>query len=204
MPLQIPSAPPTADQALQAGMQRLPAHKKTMLFGAAGGAGVAEPAISLPHQVFLLHADDVLGGATIESSEPVAWRYLVDQQAPPGGAPAKATAEVSATESGHRFTHIQQGWIGEATLKVVQSVASRPEVAQGSFDLRLLRIPSLLVDALWLKNNRPGEDLVQPIASADKALDPALLYSASEFLIRLRDIASRKRRFDNRPPERAR
>lgn len=202
MPLQIPDAPVDANVALQRGISGLPSHARTALFSAAPDGGA--PAVSLPHQVFLLNADDIRGGAGPDFSKSVGWRYLVDQLPRTGGAIAKATAEVSTAGGSHRFAQLQHGWIGDATLRAVQSISEDSRVRDGSFELRMLRIPSLLVDSLWLKNTLPGQDLfkaiVSPFRPVHRELNPDVLYSADDFFGRVRKIAE-DRTFDNRPPD---
>ena len=199
MPLDIPQAPQAVGQALQLGMQRLPARTKNTFSTAAVGG--APSSASLPHEVFVMNTEDVVGGAGLDASRPAGWRYIVEQPAAGGGnGTARAAAEITSAGGAPKLSHLQHGWIGDATLQAVQAAAARPEVVQGSFDLRMLRVPSLLVDALWLKNKGAGQDLVMPIASRDNAIRPQQLYRADDFLEQLRRVAANKVPFDNAPP----
>ena len=197
MALNIPPAPLASAQALRQGLQALPErNKQTFMTEASGGA---PPEQTLPHQVFLMSAGDVLASGALDNSRPAAWRYILQQPADLKGGVARVTAEVTETQGGYRFANLQHGWITEATRNAVQYARSLPQVANGSFDLRMLRIPALLLDALWLKNRDQGEDLVVPIASRCPVVRPNTVYRPMEFLAAVKDLAAKVMSFDNQP-----
>ena len=56
-------------------------------------------------------------------------------------------------------------------------------------ELRLLRVPALYVDAVWLHYDEPGKDVLIPWR-APQVADPFVVYSAADFLARLAKAAA--------------
>lgn len=202
MPLETPQPPVEVNQSLREGLQRLPARNKHAFATAMGGGAV--PTISNPHHVFTMTPQQIASGVSLDAAKPTAWRYLLSQPTQDlaggsAGGSAVATAEVADQEGGPRFSNMQHGWIANATQRAIAVAQKLPEVTTGSFELRMLRLPPLYLDAIWLKNNAAGNDLVIPIASLSKQLVPYQPYSADDFLARIRDLAAQKLGFDNAP-----
>lgn len=198
MALTSPEPPPAAQQTLREGMERLPGRVKNAFSTAAAGGLSAE--VSSAHEIFSLNAEEISNGAGLDAAQPVGWRYLVNQPANAliGGSVA-AAAVVTGHEGSYEFSHLQHGWLASATARALAAAEKLPRVASEAFDVRLLSMPALFVDALWLKNTGAGEDLVVPIASLSKKLLPDQPYSPGEFLNILRDLSEERLQFDNAP-----
>jgi hypothetical protein len=81
----------------------------------------------------------------------------------------------------------------------MDSLANLAQVQSGNFEVRMLRVPSVdHIDALWLKNNGSGDDLVVPIASTSQELPTGRPLTAATFLDVLHRLAA-KPTFDNSP-----
>ena len=199
MALTAPTPPAASRQSLEEGLDRLPGRTKHAFITMA--AGGESPAVSEGHQIFTLNPQEIAGGAGLDAAQAVGWRYTVNQpSAGLLGGSAPATAEVAETDGVHRFSHLQQGWLADATRRAIAAAQSLPQVAGQPFELRLLRLPALLVDALWLKNTGGGEDLVVPIASLSKKLVAGQAYAPAQFLAITKDIsADKKPDFNNAP-----
>jgi hypothetical protein len=196
MALQIPQPPDKSRQALQQGLQRLPESRvRSFAVGLVGGA----PEISQPHQVFSMGLQDLAAGGGLDSAKSTGWRYLVTPAAPTGESRAVAAADVNEMGGSHQFAQWHEGWISEATHKAIEAAKQLPQVATGSYELRTLRLPALLLDALWLKDTTGNTDLIIPIASMESDVKAGKVYAAPDFLERIRAIARKKPSFDDRP-----
>jgi hypothetical protein len=170
---------------------------------AMGLAGGAPPTLSDPHQVFTMDRAELLGGAGLDKAKAVGWRYLGGPQGTlGGGAPSPSptvVAEVAVNKGVPSFSHRQEGWLAKRTRETMDLAAKLPQVNAGSYELRMLRLPSVqLTDAIWLKNKGAGKDIIIPIASKSPELAPGKVYKASDFLNITRELA-KEPSFDNSP-----
>jgi hypothetical protein len=161
-------------------------------------AGGAPPNVTVPQQLFVMGLDEVTQGASLDAARQTGWRYLLTKPPAMGGT-AVAAAEVHQVGNEHRFAQLQQGYLSEETRKAINIARSLPQVAGGNYELRALRIPALMVDAVWLKDQTGDNDLVLPIRSNVPALTDGQAYPEKEFLDRLQDAAAKKSAFDDRP-----
>ena len=192
MPLTIPTAPAAVHAAVQRGLQQLASRRKDAVWVGAVESGV--------YPVFILNKDDVLQMKSLNASRLAGWRYILEPAAStqPSGV-VKAAAEVTQVGGAFRFSHLQHGWLGDAMTRAISAAADAPAVANGTYEPRALRIPSLYVEALWLKDQAADDDLVMAIASPLSDILRVELYSVNEFLSRLRTLAEARPRFDDRP-----
>lgn len=197
MALENPQPPEESRQEAIKGLQR--SRKKGLGAGLLAGA---PPAVSDGHQVFTIDPREITAGAGLEAAKAAGWRYLVGQPAgiASGGStpPSAEVADVAEKNGLHTFSNSQTGRLVDATRKVMDEAARLPQVSAGSYEPRLLRIPSLYLDALWLKNLGAGEDLVVPIASKSSDLVAGQTYTGDSFINLVRELAQ-KPSFDNRP-----
>lgn len=197
MALKVPEPPQESRSTLQEGLKRLaPRAKDAFAMESLGGAPIN---VLNSHHVFVLNRDQ-LDVTKLNAAMPVGWGYVVGQSTENVTAESPvASAEVLERGGGHQFSHIQHGWLGKATQRAISVAEQLPQVIAGSYELRMLRVPSLYTDALWLKNLAAGRDLVVPIASANPEIQADRSYDAEEFLAIMRDIAAKKAGFDNSP-----
>ena len=102
---------------------------------------------------------------------------------------------------GAAFTHLNEGPFVQATADALAGLEDRPEVAAGSYQVRMVRIPALYVVALWLEDLDGDADLVLPLAPAPVFLDTGRLYGEREFLDVLAGPARERLAFDDTPQE---
>lgn len=128
-----------------------------------------------PHQVFTLGLDAVLGQG-MQEAQPTGWRFLVGD-----GRRILASAEVAAGPD--QSPSLNYGSYVNATAEAIDWIEELPDIAAGSFELRLLKVPALYVAAAWLVDDR---SLVVPLAPAPAYLDAGHSYPEQEFIAMLR------------------
>jgi hypothetical protein len=195
MALDIPVPPVTSRQKLVEGLQRMPGRPAdAKVYGLVGGAA---PDVSHSHQVFSLGLRDLVDGGGLGAAHGVGWRYLLVPSAPGGS--ALSAAEVKQVGDQHSFSQVQGGWLPEETRKVLETAETLPQVAQGDYELRTLRIPAIPLDAVWLKDKAGNNDLLLPIRSNVKDLVSGQVYAAPDFLAKVRDASAKTLAFNDRP-----
>jgi hypothetical protein len=157
------------------------------------GRGVAqsEPSeleLAVPHDVYTLGLDRLAAGVSIRDAEPVGQRFLVLD----GDTPI-SSAEV--TPEGGDF-QANEGPYVAATAAAIEQAEQDPELSDGRYELRLLRIPALYLMALWLKDDEGDGDLVIPLDPAPEPLEPGRHYRPDELMEELARMAEARTRFD--------
>jgi hypothetical protein len=113
-----------------------------------------------PHQVFTLGLTDLAAGKGLDAAKPTGWRYLVQE-----GDNVLASAEtVAGPREEQVFSAFNESRFVDSSAKAMRAVREFPEVGQGGFELRLLQLPGLYVQALWLHDPQGKGDLLQPLA----------------------------------------
>ena len=164
---------------------------------AVGGIG-GHVKVVLPHPVFDLGLDQVLGEKTLDDASRRGWRYLVMQ-----GPTAIAAAEVAPDASGgETVSAVNRGAFVAATLIELRRAEQLQSVQHGSFELRLLRIPALYIVALWLKDTPGDGDLLIPLEPVPNYLQRGQKYPAQQFLELAQRAAAVQANFDSRPVSR--
>jgi hypothetical protein len=180
--LHTPGLPEPALRAIQEGVDRLAGRPE---YGdrALGGADPAALEAAVPHDVYTLGLDAIAGGKGLGSAEPVGRRVLVME-----GARAVAAAELTDPEAGEGFS-ATEGPYTETTARAVREVEAWPVVADGDYDLRVLRLPALYLMALWLKDRDGDADLLVPLDPAPTGIEAGRGYASGELLGELRERA---------------
>lgn len=204
MPLQTPPPPTLTVETLRKGLDVFAARTgaKPVDRSFSEALGGAPPQISNAHQFFVAGLDQISTGQELDAAaQRVGWCFHVANAAlpGPGGAAPTRSADVVERDGQYSLAQINQGWITESTQKAVDYARTLPQVQAGSFELRALRLPALLLDTLWLKNLAGEGDLIVPIASKDPAIHPLTVIAAPEFLAYVRERARRKLEFNDRP-----
>jgi len=193
MPIKSSQPPNQAIDALQAGATRL---------RSVPGTEVTEPRplsltrnvvqqgdAGVPHQVFHLSLDDVLAGKGVSEARATGWRFLLGQQSAHNG----TVADVHGDGVAFEFGGLHHGPQAVKMIEVLQQAERLPGVRDGDFEPRLLRVPSLYVDAIWLKERRTGQDLIIPIPPSLPPLVVGQQYSAPDFEAVLKQEAAARK-----------
>jgi hypothetical protein len=156
------------------------------------GMAGSEPSrleLAVPHDVYSLGLDQLSAGATIQDAEPVGQRFLVVD----GDTPV-SSAEV--TPEGGAF-QANEGPFVAATLAAIEQAEQDPELTDGRYELRLLRIPALYLMALWLKDDDGDGDLVIPLDPSPEPLEAGRHYRPDELVAELARMAEARSEFDD-------
>lgn len=145
--------------------------------------------VDQPHPVYDLGADAIVAGRGLAAAVFSGFRYMVRD-----GGSAVAAAEIQADDQGNatRLTHVNTGPYVEATAHALTSVASRPEVGAGHYEVRVLRAAAIFVMALWLKPESGGGDILYPLPPTPDGLEAERPYSADEFMHVIRPLAQQR------------
>jgi hypothetical protein len=168
-----------------------------------GGMAFAVPhvekermSLASAHPVYNVGLDALTAGRPLIEAQQTGWRYLVHSD----GATV-ASSEVSVDSAGRptAFARVNEGPFVGATVQALGQIGQRPEVAQGNYEIRLLKVPALYVVALWLKDLNGDRDLVIPLAPAPPYLVPGRAYVHTDFLKLLIEPARQRLGFDDSP-----
>lgn len=130
-----------------------------------------------PHRMYTLPLDAIAG--TRLDARPAGWRFLVTNENK-----VVASAEV-AGEAGEAPA-INAGAYVYSTAEAIPYLEQLPEIANGSFELRLLKIPALYIVAAWLVDEHR---LVVPLAPAPNYIEAGHPYEEQTFLAALKEPA---------------
>jgi hypothetical protein len=177
----LASAPPIAAvDAAQAAISQL-----RSVPGAVSRAAIPEGArlsLAAPHQVVQLALFDVAGLRLSDSARPVGWRFIVVDESRAVG--AVEVREDEGDTAGYVFSHFNSGQFVNST---VEAFARLEELGREPHDVRLLDVPALYVQALWLHGTA---DEYMPLRPAPDPLEPYRIYSADEFSRHLAPLAA--------------
>ena len=132
-------------------------------------------ALAAPHDVYSLGLGDVAEEASLDDASVVGRRFLVMD-----GDKAIASAELSVEESGAAGFQASEGRYVESTAAAIDQAERDPDLADGDYEVRVLRIPALYVMALWLKDERGGADFLIPLDPAPAPLESGRKYGPAE------------------------
>jgi len=172
---------------LQLGLQALrTAQQLDPLAGAALAVAPHSSALK-PHPVYELGLDDLAAGKGIEAARPIAWRYLLVT----GDQVCQAAELFPDPQGGSRFGALTTGYAAaeEEALRLAEQL---PEIQQGTYEIRALRVPALYVMALWLKDQNGTRDHFIVMPPAFPPVQPLHPYSTADLLALLQPLAARK------------
>lgn len=134
--------------------------------GAAGEGAVA----AAPIPIFQLGVDGLLGRRPLAAAQAAGWRYLVKDEA------GLASADIAEGGGGPALVRLRRGKAAEALLEAARraEAGGRPGAAA---EVRILVVPELRVEALWLAG--AGYDRLIPLRGGRAA-------SGDSFVRRLR------------------
>jgi hypothetical protein len=182
MTIQFPSPPPEVTEAISSRMRDVAAAPQ----GDARGLGKSAPAeltLAMPHDVYVIGADDVIAGRVPDSANLTGWRFIMYSK---DGAVASAETQV-APDGQHRFALFNSGPFVSETVDTVNRINEQPSMKEQQPTLSLLRIPAVHLTALWLHDG--NEDTYTPLAPAPEGLEPNRPYSSAELFEVLRPQA---------------
>lgn len=147
---------------------------------------VQDEMLEMPHQVFTMDPSDIRDATNLDAADAAGWRYFIKQEA---DSTKSSAIEVGTGANGPQFSHRQKGRMTLLTREMMSSLETSPATKGASFIVSLLRIPAVArTDALWLKPQSTGDQIIIPIACASPKLVTGKHYSVPDFLEVVRSI----------------
>jgi hypothetical protein len=147
-------------------------------------------ALAVPHDVYTLGLDELADRAGIDQARPVGRRFLVM-----AGDRAISSAEIT-DEDGTGF-QANEGPYVAATAEAIARAEDDPDLSEGDYEIRLLRIPALYFVALWLRDERGHDDVLVPLDPVPAPFEPGRSYRPDEVLSELAASARSRLEFDD-------
>ena len=130
-----------------------------------------------------LGVPDIANGAGMEAAQWSGCRIFTDYDSTP---PLSCDMLIA----GGQLRSVSDGPQAAEMMLRFREIQKLDEVKRNSYELRVLSVPGLLVEAFRLRSLTPGEpDLVVPILAMDPRLAPGTPYPADDFLAILREEA---------------
>jgi hypothetical protein len=150
-------------------------------------------------KVWVLALEALSNGAGLSGAQQVGWGFLAGR---PGVHAIAAQITTSGVDQKQELTAVAQGPEVALLIQSIHKVQDVVERQNGSYELEILRIPGILLEAFWLKASE-GPDLIVPFHTMSKELDSLRPYSVDEFIAVARSLADAFRRFDEFYPAQA-
>ena len=151
-----------------------------------------------PQQLYTLGLED-LKDKRIGRAKLSGWRFT-----------GKLAGRDMCVHVGHRIqsgspavSRLSYGPYVTSARNAIRKAVESPEVRAHRYELRLLAIPALSVEAVWLKSQTGKHDLMVPYLSA-AGLRPMFFYPLDRFLTILQPKAQERLTFDDSPHMRRR
>lgn len=151
--------------------------------------------IHQPIKVVEFTLDQVIQGGSEEIEQPVSWLYLISD-----GDSVYESAEVLIDEEGGSggFSHVNRGESATSIVTALNVLEDFGVSEEGDFELRILRIPSIYMNALWLRSPT-GDDQIYPFPPVFDPLVAYEKYTLEQLFNDLKISAESRASFDDRP-----
>lgn len=188
MPIVTPEAPKLSIEALQAALPALVGsggvREKAPNFAAsllASPRTLSRPSLSYP--VYTLGLTDIVSGASLEKAQLSAWRHEFST------GDEVVAAEVSEGQN-PQFSGINVNSRFRSVQQELRAADEGGDLAEHSYEARLLQISALSVRALWLKSKSSSQaDIMIPLGPTRSELTANRHYSPAAFLAALKPSA---------------
>jgi len=193
MPVGLPAPP---EYASAAALGTMHSFARANRFGTERlrGARSEELSLVLPHPIYGLELGALIEERSLRPATLVGWRYLVQR-----GDEVVASAEVDV-DSGNqtaRFAQFNEGPYVASTVARIEELSEDPECDEGTFELRLLKVPGIFVVALWLVSEEGAGTRLSVLPPAPPELDARRLLSEEDFIHSVVERAQRNLEFHN-------
>jgi hypothetical protein len=147
-------------------------------------AGLGARAYS--QKVYSLGLQQIVNGPSPGDDLFVGWRYLLEINADLGVA-----GQVSQQSGPPSYAGLSYGPKTAKAVRATREVETLAGLPDGAYELRVLRIPGLLVDSFWLRSNPAGSDKVVPYDAIIEEVQEMYIYEMKDFLERVRLLAQK-------------
>jgi hypothetical protein len=138
------------------------------------------------HKVYVLGLQELVANAVPGEQYQVGWRFVTDIA--PDMAIAGDVTQTAATQP-PSFAGLSYGPEIAKSLQAIHRIETLATVPDGEFELGLLSIPGLLVDAFWLRSLNATGDLVVPYDTSAEGIRELHVYQVGAFLDIIRPLA---------------
>ena len=142
--------------------------------------------------IFTLGLRDIMNGAGLREAKAAGWRFLAGNLSGEVVAadiiqPLPGTAQNGAA----KMTSLSHDPVIADAIRAVNEVETLPEVQNRNYELQVLRIPGLLIEAFWLKSHDAGGDLIVPVLTRARELSRMKAYPVADFLNIVRPMTAK-------------
>jgi hypothetical protein len=155
---------------------------------------LANTRLGLP--IFTLGLQQIVRGDGLLAAQQTSWRFLA-RGASGQTVAADVTARPGATP---KMASVWRGPQIENTARARVDVERLPDVKARDYELRVLRIPGLRIEAFWLKLPAGDADLVVPFLTLADELRWLQPYPADNFLKIVRAMAEKQLAYEASDP----
>jgi len=146
-----------------------------------------------PQQLYVLGLEDLIS-KSMRGAKLSGWRFMGSL----GGPDFSMDVESDSRGKAPALTELSQGPHITNARNAIRKIIKSPEVRAHHFELRLLTIPALSVEAVWLKSQSRAADLMVPYLTI-AGLKPMQFYPLDKFLGALEPAAKTRIGFDDSP-----
>jgi hypothetical protein len=186
MSVRLPESPPSASELVLSALRHFSVGGRCTLRTLRGKRLDAIKLVHA-HPVYTFGLQDVTQGRELREAACTGWRFLLME----GDATSVAAAElaIDRQSSALRFVGVNAGPYVASTVTALQTRLCEPELKSRDWLVRLLRIPSVYVMALWLHDASSGEDRLWALGPVPKNLEENRMYSWPHFSDALNKVA---------------
>jgi hypothetical protein len=152
-----------------------------------------------PLQVYTLkleNLENLVRDSVIAGAKMAGWRFLAGGEL---GAPVAGHVSMSAEGQGWKMTNLSHGppiaEFLQAVLRLAPLIEQIVELQAQNYELRMLSIPGLLIEAFWLKSPAGDRDYVVPYNALSGELLEKPFLKMDEFLRTIGKLAGERLKF---------
>ncbi len=113
-----------------------------------------------PEPVYVYRASEVKGLQLPPNAAPSSWQFSTDD-----GAGTRVNCEVNNGPL-NEIISVSYGQSAEESASAKGAARQRPDLASGAAELRVVRIPELILEGLWLLSKAGTGDSIVPLGSS--------------------------------------
>jgi len=147
-------------------------------------------------RIFVLSPGEVMGAGGLRTARAAGWRFLASGISSQYG----IAASVAQRGNGWSLESVSYGPGIDVSLNAIRLLQPDLQALPDVYELRVLKIPSLLTEAFWLLSPANSQlDRVVPYLTRLAGIEPTRKYSEHEFLSLIRPYAKKRLEYANSP-----
>jgi hypothetical protein len=147
------------------------------------------------YQLFTLGLQDLAGGKDLGVATTKGWRFVTTGR----GNGTSAAVLDSGPGGVPTMTGLSRGPQAKLTVQTFDAIRKSPQPDDRSYEMRLLAIPGLLTEAVWLKSvpDSAATDMVVPYLVISKKLVAGTVYKRDDFMAIVKELAAERLDYDD-------